>query len=863
MDQFRPISLCQVLYKIVAKALANRLRSLLDKCNDETQSAFVPGISISDNVLIAYELMHSMKVRKRGLKGSFALKLDMAKAYDRLNWDFLEKVMLQMGFDSGWVSLILRCISSVTYSVNFNGRLSETFSPTRGVRQGDPLSPYLFLFCAEGLSSLLHNARVSRLITGAKTGRSGIPISHLFFADDSILFGSSTIEDATRLREIVSYYERASGQLVNYNKSAIFFSGNVSQSLTNSISNLFNVRVSVNPEKYLGLPNLIGRNKKAAFASLTDKMNKKTDSWSTRFLSMGGKEVFIKLVLQAIPIYAMQCFLFPKTLCASLEQIMNRFWWRNNSSKKGIHWTSWSSICLPKKLGGMGFRDLAKFNIALLAKQGWNLINNPTCLLARVLKAKYYPNDDFMTARLGTYPSYTWKSIWCSRGLLEKGLGWRVGNGISINIWQDAWVAGPGNGKISPPATQQDICRVADLINSESYTWKTDLIKERFAPPTAHNIICMPLPLISTPDRRFWRGDSSGLYSVRSGYRWLVNSSLGLNGNPTDFVDDWYTKFCGSYWSLPIPTKIRVFFWRFAHNLLPTYQNLISRKIQIHGQCILCHSGLESVFHMAYECHFIKQVLNAFAIIVPTVTNESSFLQWLATLFESLSATQKRCMVIIFWAIWSSRNKVIHEGSSQSVSTIVAFAKSYILELDGLKPCAPIVPKVRNSIWNPPNEGIIKVNFDSSFSTSDSKSVSGVIFRNTEGLVMAAGIYPHLNVYNVEHAEALACESAVLLGHELGFQKLAMEGDSSVVISNLISPTNNISLLCHLYRNIKHRKSFFEYMTFTHVNRERNQAAHRLAQLGLSSTEPCIWIEEVPAVIEATVLRDKQWCSVP
>lgn len=157
MKNLRPIALCNVLYKIIAKVLSNRVRVLLPDIITKNQFAFVPGRSIPDNVLLAFELLHYMKQKKRGGEGEVALKLDVSKAYDRVNWGFLKHQMVQMGFSIKWISWIMLCVTTMSYYVRFNRSQIGPIIPWRGLRQGDHLLPYLFLICVEGLSLLIND----------------------------------------------------------------------------------------------------------------------------------------------------------------------------------------------------------------------------------------------------------------------------------------------------------------------------------------------------------------------------------------------------------------------------------------------------------------------------------------------------------------------------------------------------------------------------------------------------------------------------------------------------------------------------------------------------------------------------------
>ena len=188
MSDFRPISLCNVIYKIISKVLANRLKQVLPHIILPTQSAFILGRLITDNVLVAYETLHRMHARQKGKKGSLALKLDISKAYNRVEWQFLQKIMEKMGFPAMWIERVMSCVTTPTFSILVNGKPYGMVHPSRGIRQGEPLSSYLFLLCAEGFTTLLAKAELEGRIRGVSICRGAPRATNLLFADDSLLF---------------------------------------------------------------------------------------------------------------------------------------------------------------------------------------------------------------------------------------------------------------------------------------------------------------------------------------------------------------------------------------------------------------------------------------------------------------------------------------------------------------------------------------------------------------------------------------------------------------------------------------------------------------------------------------------------
>ncbi|XP_041027066.1 uncharacterized protein LOC121267284 [Juglans microcarpa x Juglans regia] len=221
--------------------------------------ANVPSHLITDNVLIAYELIHFLKHKTVGKKGFMSLKLDMSKAYDRIEYDFLEAVMMNMGFERQLVNMIIKCISTVTYSMLINGVPKGPIIPTKGLRQGDPLSLYLFLLCTEGLISLLNKAGNENRISDIKVCRGAPRVNNLLFANDSVIFCQANVEETRCVKGLLDVYEKASGQKINREKTSMVFSTNMTDDVREELLGMGGTTCEQQYEKYLGLPPVVGR----------------------------------------------------------------------------------------------------------------------------------------------------------------------------------------------------------------------------------------------------------------------------------------------------------------------------------------------------------------------------------------------------------------------------------------------------------------------------------------------------------------------------------------------------------------------------------------------------------------------------
>ncbi|XP_043717887.1 uncharacterized protein LOC122665818 [Telopea speciosissima] len=251
-DQYRPISLCAVAVKIISKIMANKLKEALEILISPAQSAFIPGRSISDNIFVAHEVFNYIIRKKKGKQKFLALKLDMRKAYDLVEWEFIEQLLLRFGFASHWVNMVMACLRSVTYRLVINGAVRGCVIPSRGIRQGDQLSPALFILCSQALSSVL--------------------------------------EEVYHLKQCLEVYCNASGQAINLKKSTLSFIPNVHVRFRRWFSRVLKIPYGKGPSKYLGLPTIFGTSKAELFHDITDKAGKRFNGWKNRLLSHVGKE---------------------------------------------------------------------------------------------------------------------------------------------------------------------------------------------------------------------------------------------------------------------------------------------------------------------------------------------------------------------------------------------------------------------------------------------------------------------------------------------------------------------------------------------------------------------------------------------
>ena len=676
MKEFRPISLCNVSYKIISKVLSARLKQVLPKLISETQSAFVARRLISDNILIVQEMFHALRTNPSCQSKFVAVKTDMSKAYDRVEWSFLETMMLKMGFDERWIHLIMRCVSTVSYQVLINGEAKGKIVPSRRLRQGDPLSPFLFVLCTDVLISQLKQSEREKNLSGLKITRSSPPVSHLLFADDSLFFCKATQEECSELMRIIDVYSNASRQQLNKSKSSVLFGSKVVASSKHDLKRSLNINQEGGMGMYLGLPETICGSKKQVFSFVQERLNDRTNSWSSKLLSKGGKEIQIKAVAQAVPSHVMSCYLLPQGITKKLTGAVSHFWWSTKINNKGLHWVAWDKICVPTEEGGLGFRDFHDFNLTLLAKQMWRLLKYPQSLLDRVMKGIYYRHTTPMNVERANNPSYGWRSIVASKQVLKQGLRKRIGDGHDTKVWEEPWLQ---TSPARPPncvGTWWDAeLRVHHLIDPERHEWKQELLKEMVAAEDIPYISSIRVSRTGRRDCYSWEFTKSGLYTVKSGYsiahdirvadqRALVSepSTIGLKKE---------------IWKIKAPRKLKHFLWQATAGFLATAHQLKERHCARESTCMRCGAETESINHTLFEC---PPALQVWALsLIPTspgrfpCTSLYANIDYLLlrTKEQGTSAAMMASVPWILWYLWKARNeKIFNNKDITSLDTI-------------------------------------------------------------------------------------------------------------------------------------------------------------------------------------------------
>ncbi|KAJ0918826.1 putative RNA-directed DNA polymerase [Helianthus annuus] len=675
---FRPISLIGCINKVISKVLVNRLKGVIGKLISEEQSAVICGRNITDGPLMLNELLAWMKTAK---KSGMFFKVDIHKAYDSLNWNFLQSIMMQMNFPAKWITWIMATLHSSHGSVLVNGSPTMEFNCTRGLRQGDPLSPFLFLLAMEALSGIMKKASSVGLFQGIKCATNGPTLTHLLYADDVVFIGTWSLSNVLNLRRILRCFYLASGLKVNLCKSKLFGVG-VGSSEVDEMANTLYCKAGAFPFKYLGLQVGGNMNLVKNWKPVMEVFKNRLSIWKGKTLSYGGRITLIKSVLSSLPTYYFSLYRAPAQVIKNLESIRRTFFWGGTEDKSKANWIAWDNVISSVEYGGVGFGSLKDANLAMLAKWWWRFKVEKEGLWRKVIWAIHNKSRswNFIPAKI-SIPG-PWKQIWQISGELEraelnltKQIRGVLGNGADILFWVDTWV-GESPLAYSFPALfnleMDKMCTVADRLWNENHwpqwNWNWNRAPSSSAEIAELQQLIQYTSGVQCEDRRdrwVWDLDPNGLFSVRS----IKNHVQNHNRVAPQSIFKW------NNW---IPKKVGVVGWRAMVERLPTKVALLSKGIHPESvTCIFCNEQPETSEHIFVDCQFAQTVWTAIAQWCKVSAFYAFSLKDVLQVGEYVDGSAKRkkaihaISLVYLWSVWRMRNEVIFQNASVSVQKVV------------------------------------------------------------------------------------------------------------------------------------------------------------------------------------------------
>ena len=835
-SQFKPISLCNFCYKIISKILVSRLRPLLEKLIDPAQVAFVPNRWIAENVVLAQEVVNSFKIMKRK-RGFLGVKLDFNKAYDRMEWNFLETVLVAFGFSEKVVHLLMQCVTTVQFTLLLNGGIWASFHPTRGLRQGDPLSPYLFILGSEVLLRLINREIQEGNLSGIKIGNSAPPLAKLCYADDVILICKAKMDKVRSLLSCIDTYCTWSGQSISIDKSDAFYSNGVHTQFKNQVKNVWGLKSLPQNTKYLGVPLFLSQNRKRDFIYLKERLEDKTSSWKSKSLSWIGRATLIKSVALTIPIYTMAAIQLPKKLCEEMDSVIRRFWWAPRKESNHFYApTAWNNLCTPMQEGGLGFRKFWNLNQAILAKLAWWVLSKRDSFCVKILHTKYKVRGNWLNKYSGSVSSWTWESIEGVKHLISLGACLQVGNGNNILVWEDPWVPDclnfiPKPKEGSPPNSS---LAVSQLFNQDRLSWNEHKLRELFDPEDAQAISRIPLMSIDKPDKWIWTKANNGEFNLKSAY--------GLTRNVQDIrVCDPLWK---NVWKSQLHERLKMLLWRIASNLLPTKNNLDRFINPVDQCCPLCEIEQESIVHIFVYCSVAKacwfgsrwSIKSEFLSINNGTQLVSFILNPPDNLFQSQDDRKEFSLfgTLLLDGIWRLRNSVVFYGNKAMPEDVLKILyKSFQEHWDVRKIKFSDDRTRRFSYWSKPACGHIKINCDAAIGPS--YSVIAIVARDWRGSLLFA-LSKKVNTNIPVQAEAEALRWSVLIAVDRKLQKVMFENNSQICINAITLASFKPPWRIHgLILDIEATTKYIPGSAFNWVYREANEAAHQLANWSLKN----------------------------
>lgn len=594
LSDYRPISCCNVVYKLISKIIANRLKPILTECVSPSQAAFLKGRSLGENVLLATELIKDYN--KSSCHKSAMLKIDIRKAFDTVCWDFVIKVLEAQQFPPMFITWVKECISSPRFSVAINGELAGFFEGKKGLRQGDSISPYIFIMLMDILSRLLDKAqtegsfRLHPLCSDPK-------LTHLVFADDLLVFSDGSRAFTAGIKDVMCQFKNWPGLDTNETKTEIFYGGYTDIQIS-VLSDLSGYKRGEFQTRYLGLPLSPKRISAATLQPFIDRITSKLHSWTVKFLSFAGKVKMIYSVIYGMVNFWSSVFVLPKWFYAKVDSLCSGFLWKNCTTSASGARVSWLNICKPKSEGGLGIRQLEEFELVFRLKRAWMFFTGSGSLWVPWLRKNRFGGRSLWLTNDAQRFSMSVRSMLQLKQELHDFLRCSIGDGKTTLFWFDYWTElGPLLtlfGPSGPRSLRIPLSATVSQAVSDGH-WNLPPARSEFAETLQVILSTLPVPCDTNgSDVYLWRNQSGGFgTSFSSRVTWERIRT------PLPSVQ-WHSVV---WFKEEIP-RCSFISWTAFLGSLPTRDRLISWGIYVPPGCVLCSSADETHDHLFFECTF-------------------------------------------------------------------------------------------------------------------------------------------------------------------------------------------------------------------------------------------------------------------
>ncbi|KAI0523418.1 hypothetical protein KFK09_005813 [Dendrobium nobile] len=573
ISDYRPISLCNVFYKVVAKLLANRLKKVLPYIIHESQGGFIKDRSASDNIILASEILRDFN----NSNNYFCAKLDIHKAFDSISRDFIICCLKNKGFTDKFIGWIKGCIYNVYFSICVNGSFEGFFNSSSGLRQGCPLSPLLFCIVMDNFSNRLMDKQKYNFKGYSSNGQE---FNHLLYADDVLVFGKNSIQNAKNFKLIMEDFAKASALCFNPNKSTIIFSPRAGN--TREICSILGISNMAESFTYLGIPISIKRLSASFFQPLLDKISGLLDGWKVKFLSMAGRIQFLKFSIANTLAYWIRGAIIPKSVCKFIDRICSRFLFHGNSNYKKMHLIAWTTVCSPKKAGGLGLPSINALYHSFTCSLIWRMLASNNALAVW-----YRGNYDSPWKPSPAGASKFWKLICSVARKIKSKLKLHITTNSSFSFYWDPWCNGMAIADIINPDCDIFV-PVKNFIQDLNWRLSNDIpriVKEEI----------LKIDIGKQPSL-----DWDGLTKP-------INSK---------FLEDFYSDNPEISWHKYIwykknPLRFSIYSWMAIMGKLKTADILLKRNISTPIICSCCNNDHESHNHLFFECDYSFWVIKS------------------------------------------------------------------------------------------------------------------------------------------------------------------------------------------------------------------------------------------------------------